>query len=70
MTFVDHLEELRWHITRSLVAIIIGAVVVFLNIDWIFDHIITGPLQKDFFSYTALCDIGKWLHLGSSLCLP
>jgi sec-independent protein translocase protein TatC len=70
MTFVDHLEELRWHITRSLIAIIIGAIVVFINIDWIFDHIITGPLQKDFFSYTALCDFGRWLHLGDSLCLP
>jgi sec-independent protein translocase protein TatC len=70
MTFVDHLEELRWHITRSLIAIIVGAIVVFMNIDWIFDNIITGPLQKDFFSYTALCDFGHWLRLGDSLCLP
>jgi sec-independent protein translocase protein TatC len=70
MTFVDHLEELRWHITRSLLAIIVGAVVIFLNIDWVFDNIITGPLQKNFFSYTALCSFGHWLGLGDSLCLP
>lgn len=70
MTFVDHLEELRWHITRSLLAIIIGAIVVFINIDWIFDNIILGPLQKDFFSYTALCRFGHWLNIGESLCLP
>ena len=70
MTFVDHLEELRWHITRSLIAVIVGGIVVFINIDWVFDHIITGPLQKDFFSYTALCDLGRWMKLGDSLCLP
>jgi sec-independent protein translocase protein TatC len=70
MSFIDHLEELRWHITRSLLAIIVGAVVVFINIDWIFDNIITGPLQKEFFSYTALCRFGHWLRIGDSLCLP
>jgi sec-independent protein translocase protein TatC len=70
MTFIDHLEELRWHITRSLLAIIIGAIAVFIYIDWIFDKIILGPLQKDFVSYTKLCDFSHWLGLGSSLCLP
>lgn len=70
MSFIDHLEELRWHITRSLLAIIIGAIVAFINIDWIYDHIITGPLQKDFWSYTALCEFGHWLKIGDSLCLP
>jgi sec-independent protein translocase protein TatC len=70
MTFVDHLEELRWHITRSLIAIIVGGIVVFLNIDWIFDHIILGPLRKDFWTYTALCDFGHLLRIGDALCLP
>lgn len=70
MTFIDHLEELRWHITRSLLAIIIGAIVIFIYIDWVFDKIILGPLQKDFVSYTKLCDFSHWLHLGDSLCLP
>lgn len=70
MTFVDHLEELRWHITRSLIAIIVGGIVVFINIDWIFDNIILGPLRKDFWTYTALCDFGQFLRLGDSLCLP
>ncbi|MET0244577.1 MAG: twin-arginine translocase subunit TatC [Flavitalea sp.] len=70
MSFVDHLEELRWHITRSLLAIIVGAIVVFMNIDWIFEQIVLGPLRKDFFSYTALCDFGQWLKIGDALCLP
>ncbi|WP_276479728.1 twin-arginine translocase subunit TatC [Paraflavitalea pollutisoli] len=70
MTFVDHLEELRWHIMRSLIAVIVGAIVVFINIDWIFDQIIAGPLQKDFYTYKALCDLSTWLGVGDSLCLP
>lgn len=70
MSFIDHLEELRWHITRSLLAIIVGAIVVFINVDWVFDTIILGPLRPDFFSYTALCDFGRWMKIGDALCLP
>ena len=51
MTFVDHLEELRWHIVRSLIAVIITAILIFIYIDWIYDNVITGPLQPDFVSY-------------------
>lgn len=70
MTFIDHLEELRWHIVRSLLALIVAAVVIFLYIDWIYDNIITGPLQPDFVSYTSLCKFSHWARLGDSLCLP
>ena len=70
MTFVDHLEALRWHITRSLLAIIIIGIVIFLNIDWIFDYVIAGPLQNDFVTYKGLCSFGNWLHLGNSFCMP
>ena len=70
MTFVDHLEALRWHITRSLLAIIIIGLVIFMNIDWIFDYVISGPLQNDFITYKKLCELGNWLHLGDSFCMP
>lgn len=70
MSFVDHLEALRWHITRSLLAIIVIGIVIFLNIDWIFDYVIAGPLQNDFITYKALCDLSHWLHLGDALCMP
>ena len=70
MTFIDHLEELRWHIVRSLLAMIIAAIVIFINIDWIYDYIITGPLQSDFISYTALCRFSHWAKIGEALCLP
>jgi sec-independent protein translocase protein TatC len=70
MTFVDHLEELRWHIVRSLLAIVVFAIIIFIKIDWVFENIITGPLHDNFVSYTAMCRFGHWLHLGDALCMP
>jgi sec-independent protein translocase protein TatC len=70
LTFVDHLEALRWHIVRSLLAVIVFAIVIFLNIDWVFDKIILGPLRPDFVSYIYMCRISHWLHLGDALCMP
>ncbi len=70
MTFVDHLEALRWHIVRSLVAVLVVAIAIFIKIDWVFDRVITGPLQPDFFTYIKLCQLSHFLHLGDALCMP
>lgn len=69
MSFVDHLEELRWHIIRSVIVILVLAIVIFINIQWVFDNIIAGPINKDFVSYRAFCNLSHWLHLGEALCL-
>jgi sec-independent protein translocase protein TatC len=69
MSFVDHLEALRWHIVRSVLAIVVVAILIFIKIDWIFDKVITGPLHNDFFSYTFLCKLGRRLHMGDVLCM-
>src|SRR6516225_4772797 len=69
MSFVDHLEALRWHIVRSVLAIVVVAILIFIKIDWIFDKVITGPLHNDFFSYTFLCKLGRKLHMGDVLCM-
>ncbi len=68
MGFTDHIEALRWHLVRALAAIIICAIAVFINIDWIFTHIILGPANKDFISYRVLCQLGHWIHVDA-LCL-
>ena len=70
MSFVDHLEELRWHIVRSLIAVLVIAVVIFLYMDVFFDTVIMGPLRPDFISYDALCRFSNWAGLGDSLCVP
>ena len=68
MSVIDHLEALRWHIVRSLFAVLVVAVVVFVNMNWIFEKIITGPLHPDFVSYQGLCNLGRSLHMGDALC--
>ncbi|HJU46137.1 MAG TPA: twin-arginine translocase subunit TatC [Chitinophagaceae bacterium] len=70
MSFVDHLEALRWHIFRMVLYIAIAGVVIFIKIDWIFDKIIRGPIRKDFISYTGLCRFGQWIGAGDALCMP
>ncbi|RFM30452.1 twin-arginine translocase subunit TatC [Deminuibacter soli] len=70
MSFVDHLEALRWHILRSVIAILVMAVVIFINIEWIFTNIIAGPINPDFISYKALCDFSHWAHMGDAMCMP
>ena len=70
MSFIDHLEALRWHVIRALLAVVIAAVAFFLYIDWIFDNIIMGPTRNDFISYRVLCSLSHKLHMGDSLCMP
>ncbi len=70
MAFVDHLEELRWHIVRALLAILILAVVIFIKIQWVFDNIIAGPINPNFISYRVICSLSHKLGLGNGLCLP
>jgi sec-independent protein translocase protein TatC len=70
MSFTEHLEALRWHIVRSFLAIVILAVFAFIKIDWIFEHVIMGPLKQNFLSVAGLCSLSHFLHLGDTLCLP
>jgi sec-independent protein translocase protein TatC len=70
MTFMDHLEALRWHIVRSLLVWILIAILFFIYSDWIFDNVILAPSNKNFVSYSAFCKLGQFLHLGQSLCMP
>lgn len=55
MSFLDHLEELRWHLIRSTLAVMIISVLAFIFKDFIFDTIIFGPKQADFPTYRMLC---------------
>ena len=70
MSFIDHLEALRWHVVRSLLVIMASAIVFFIFIDWIFDHVIMGPTQNNFISYRVLCSLSHMLRMGDSLCMP
>lgn len=70
MSFIDHLEVLRGTIVRSLLAIIITSLAVFIFRDWIMDNVITGPINPDFITYRFFCDLSHQLNLGQALCMP
>jgi sec-independent protein translocase protein TatC len=48
MSFLEHLEELRWHLVRSSAAVVAGAVIVFINVKFIFDNILFAPKYPEF----------------------
>lgn len=68
MSFLDHLEELRWHIIRSLVAIVSLGIVLFIFKDWFFDTIIFGPTHNSFWSYQIICDLSHMVGLQDAMC--
>ncbi|MDQ3394117.1 MAG: twin-arginine translocase subunit TatC [Bacteroidota bacterium] len=68
MSFLDHLEELRWHIIRAVISIFVFAVIAFVSKDFIWHHLILGPSRPDFFTYRTLCQLGD--AIGSDvLCI-
>lgn len=69
MGFFDHVEELRSHIMRSVVAIVIMTIVAFLNKKIIFDYLIFGPTRADFPTNVFFCEIGEKFPLLKGLCM-
>ncbi len=55
MSFLEHLEVLRWHLLRSFAAIFVFGIVIFLNIKWVVDQIIFKPFEPDFPLHRVLC---------------
>ena len=68
MTFLEHLEELRWHLIRSVIAILVLAIAVFLAKDFVWHYIILAPSRLDFWTYEMLCKAGEWLQ-SDGLCI-
>lgn len=62
MSFLDHLEELRWHIIRSFVVVLIMTVLAFIFKEFIFDVVIMGPSRPDFFTNAHLCLLAEKLQ--------
>ena len=69
MSFLEHLEELRWHLIRSSLAVVIVGTIAFIAKDFIFDTLIFGPKKADFFTYELFCKLSKMMGQGTSFCL-
>ncbi|MBP9150920.1 MAG: twin-arginine translocase subunit TatC [Flavobacteriales bacterium] len=60
MSFLQHLEVLRWHLVRSVSAIFIVSIVAFFSKEFLFDTLLLGPKRGDFWTYQMAC---KYLDL-------
>ena len=69
MSFVEHIDELRKHLFRSVIAIVIGAIVMAVYNNFIVKKVLMGPTHPDFPTYTFLCKLGQRLGMGAKLCL-
>lgn len=69
MTFLDHLEELRWTLVRSAIAITVCMIVAFVYKDVVFDTIILAPQRPDFITYRVFCHVATRLGLDRSFCM-
>ncbi len=68
MTFLEHLEELRWHIIRSVIAIVAFSITAFIFKRIVFDVILLGPSKPDFWTNHMLCQFGQRMNI-TGLCI-
>jgi len=68
MSFLDHLEVLRWHLIRSVLAVVIIGSVAFIMKDFIFDTVLFGPKKMDFPTYKFFCKVATFLGIDSDFC--
>lgn len=65
---MEHLEELRWTLVRSAVAVTVCMVAVFIAKDIVFDRVVLAPKEGSFITYRAMCWLGGRLGMGDALC--
>lgn len=68
MSFLDHLEDLRWHLIRATLSIVIVATLAYIFSRQIFDKIIFAPKNMDFPTYKYLCKSANWLGVDTTFC--
>jgi sec-independent protein translocase protein TatC len=69
MGFFEHIDELRKYIIRSVIAILVCAVVVFVNKSLVFDTILFGPAHTNFWTYEQMCKFSYWLTGTDAYCV-
>ncbi len=55
MSFLDHLEELRWHLVRSFIAIAVIGIAIGFNVKWLMDNVMYAPFKLDFPINALIC---------------
>jgi len=60
MSFLQHLDELRWRLVRIAIAVICVGVVIWIFQEWIMNHLFLSLKDKDFISFKLMC---KYLNV-------
>lgn len=68
LTFLDHLEDLRWMLFRSLVAVFVFAIASFIAMPYLYDQYVMGPTRADFFLYRYLCILTTSIPFIPNFC--
>ncbi|HVA97760.1 MAG TPA: twin-arginine translocase subunit TatC [Bacteroidia bacterium] len=68
MSFLAHLETLRWHLMRSVIVVSILGIVMFVYQKFLFGTVLFGPKNPNFITYRILCKIGARLNMPE-LCI-
>ena len=68
MSFLDHLEDLRWHLIRIITAVVIVGTFAFIFSRFVFDEIIFAPLDMGFPTYDMLCRTANFIGLNTTFC--
>jgi sec-independent protein translocase protein TatC len=68
MSFIGHLEELRWHVIRAGGSILVFAILAFVYIKEIYQYVIIAPAKPDFWTYRMLCLLGEKVQY-EDLCI-
>lgn len=68
MGFFDHVDELRKHLVRVAIAVLIGIIASFVFIKDIFEYVIMAPFHKDFWGYSFFCKAGRLFTGKDILC--
>ncbi len=69
MSFLEHLEVLRWHLVRSSIVVCLFSILIFSFKSFVFDRIILAQKYSDFWTYEFFCKLSHWLGKGDTLCM-
>ncbi|MFL3661569.1 MAG: twin-arginine translocase subunit TatC [Polaribacter sp.] len=68
MSFLGHLEELRWHLVRSAAAIFIIGILLFIFQKEVYEHFLLAHRKSDFITYQIFCDFFSLFGFDSTFC--
>jgi len=69
MSFLGHLEEMRWRLVRSAISVVAVAIVIFIFTEPIVQTVFMNMKEADFITYKLLCDLGNMIGMGDGMCI-